>query len=130
MGKLHEPDIVDDLMRRLDEISKPPRHIWELARYFYEQRRRLAASYSYVARSPEHVSTVLYEAALESGRIAEAEGRAGMVRELTEAFLDAAERVRREEAWGELYAADAAADESGFAEASAVEAGSRWQSDQ
>jgi hypothetical protein len=69
---------------------------------------------------------VLYETAAESGRIAEATGRTAMVRELTAAFLDAAERARREDEWAAVYAADAAGDDDSFAEASALEAGSRW----
>jgi hypothetical protein len=64
---------------------------------------------------------------MESSRIAEAEGRTGMVRELVGAFLDAAERARREEAWGDIYAADAEETDDSFAEASAIEAGSRWK---
>jgi hypothetical protein len=118
--------MVDELMRRLVDVSRPPRHVYSLLRYLVAERTRLAASYRYVSHSPDHVSSVLYGAASESGRIAEAEGRSGMVRELTAAFLDASERARREDEWGDLYAADAADEDDGFAEASAVEAGSRW----
>jgi hypothetical protein len=120
--------MVEDLMRRLEEVSSPPRRIFRLARYLLGERQRLAASYKYVARSPEHVSSVLQGAIAESARIAEAEGRTGMVQELTAAFLHASELARREDAWGDVYAADAADGDDGFAETSALEAGSRWRS--
>ena len=50
-----------------------------------------------------------------------------MVKELMTAFLDATERVRREEAWGGFFAEHADEDDEGFSEASVLEAGSRWQ---
>ena len=110
------------------ELSRPPRHILRLARYLLAERERLAESYKYVSHSPAHVSSVLREAISESPRIAEAEGRTGMVQELTAAFIDASERARREDAWGKAYVEDAAGDDDRFAEASALEAGSRWHS--
>jgi hypothetical protein len=128
MAHSDKPDLVEDLMRRLGDASRPPRHLFGLVRFFVEQRARIAASYKYVGHSPERVSAVLYGAATESGRIAEAEGRTGLLRELTAAFLDASERQKREDAWGDLYAADAADGDDSFAEASALEAGSRWRS--
>ncbi len=95
-------------------------------RYLVSQRSRLAASYVYVSHSPEHVSLVLQDARAEASRIAEAEGRTGMVQELVAGFLDASERRRNEDRWADLYAADAENDSDDFAEASAVEAGARW----
>ena len=115
-------------LEEVAEISRPPRHILRLARYLLTQRDRLATSYNYIAHSPEHVSSVLREAISESQRIADAEGRTGMLQELTAAFLEASERARREDAWGRAYAADAENDDDSFAEASALEAGSRWHS--
>lgn len=115
-----------DLMRRLDDVSRPTRHALKLVRYLVAQRSRLAASYRYVSHSPENVSQVLQEAKGEADRIAAAEGRTGMVQELVAGFLEASERRRNEDRWGNLYEEDAADDSDDFAEASALEAGSRW----
>jgi hypothetical protein len=127
MSDQRHGDLMADLMRRIEEVARPALHVFDLFKSIYEERERLTASYTYVAHSPEHVSSVLQESIMESSRIAEAEGRTGMVRELVGAFLDAAERARREEAWGDIYAADAEETDDSFAEASAIEAGSRWK---
>ena len=119
--------MVDDLMRRLEDASRPPLHILRLVRYLVGARGRLSASYRYVSHSPEHVAAALHEAAAEADRIAEAEGRTGMVQELIAGFIDASERRKREDDWGAIYAADEAEEDDSFAEASSLEAGSRWQ---
>ena len=115
-------------MRSLRIVSRPPRRVYRLARYVVHDWPRVTESYRFLAHSPRHVSSVLRETATtEPERIAEADGRTGMVRELMAAFLDATERVRREEAWGRFFAENAGQDDEGFAEASALEAGSRWR---
>ena len=114
-------------MRRVRQISRPPRHIYRLVVYFVSERVRIAASYRYLSDSPDHASHVLQATAtLEPVRLAEADGRTGMIQAFTDAFLEATERARREEAWSEVYAAAAEGGDDSFAEASALEAGSRW----
>lgn len=123
----HSTEMVGDLMRRLRQVSGPPARAYRLLSYLVAERRRLTASYRYIAHSPDHVSNVLRTAATaEPAKIAEADGRSGMLKELTAVFLDAAERNKREDDWGDVYAADAEDHEESYAEASALEAGSRW----
>jgi hypothetical protein len=119
-------ELVEDLMRRLGEVSKPPRHVFHAVKFFVAEWSRLTTSYRYVRHSPERVSQALHEAADEADRIAEAEGRTAMFVELMAAFVDASERSKREEAWGDVYEAAAEEDDGGFADASALEAGTRW----
>jgi len=118
--------MVDDLIRWIGAVSQPPRRVARLVRFFIGERARIMASYRYISDSPEHVSLVLEDARAEAGRIAAAEGRVGMVQELVAGFVDASERRRNEDRWGEIYAAEAVDESDDFAEASALEAGSRW----
>lgn len=115
-------------MRRVRDLSRPTRHIFRTVRFFISERERIAESYRYISHAPDHASDVLHATATaEPLKLAEAEGRTAMIVALTDAFLDAAERVKRESAWGGVYAADAENDGDTFAEASALEAGARWQ---
>jgi hypothetical protein len=123
-----EHEMADDLMRRVRELSRPPRHIYRLVIYFVSERGRIAASYRFLSHSTDHAADVLQATAtLEPLKLAEAEGRTGMIQAFTDAFLEAIERVRREEEWGDVYAAGVESADDTFAEASALEAGSRWR---
>lgn len=120
---------MDDLMRRIEDVSEAPRHVYRLARFLVGQRTRLSDSYRVLADSPERLEDIFYEASLvsrrHSDRWADLQGRSDLVREWTGVLLDAVERVERENRWGDLYATMRSDDDS-FPSASAAHAGQRW----
>jgi hypothetical protein len=94
-------------LEAVEEAVEPSRHAYRFFSYLVHVRKNLTVSYRLLSERPERVSD--------------------MLRGWTELLLEAATRVEREERWGNVYAEQADDEDDLFADASAAEAGSRWQ---
>lgn len=142
MGRLPEQrsssEVVETMRRKLlgyleavEEAVEPSRHAYRFFSYLVHVRKNLTVSYRLLSERPERVSDMFREAERVSREhpetMADVDGRSDMLRGWTELLLEAATRVEREERWGNVYAEQADDEDDLFADASAAEAGSRWQ---